>query len=78
MIKAEIIRNEADTDNLCKTYSNDGFKLRQVETGLIYGSTAIDVIIGYNEDGTPFGKYSYEETDEIDSMENEVIENGYD
>ena len=78
MIKAEIIRNEADTDNLCKTYSSDGFKLRQVETGLIYGSMVVDVIIGYNEDGTPFGKYSYEETDEIDYTENEVIENGYD
>ena len=76
MIKAEIIRNEADTDNLCKTYSSDGFKLRQVETGLIYGSIAIDVIIGYNEDGTPFGKNSYEETDEIDYTEDEEIENG--
>ena len=78
MIQAEIIRNEADTDNLCKTYSSDGFKLRQVETGLIYGSMVVDVIVGYNEDGTPFGKYSYVETDEVDYTEDEVIENGYD
>lgn len=55
---------------LCETFSTTGYKLRQVETDTVYGSSVIDVISGYDENGKPYSRFTYEETEEKD----EVIE----
>ena len=49
-----IVQEQFEDTNLVHTYSDEGFKIRQVETGIIYGD-AIDMP----------GKYTYEETDEL-------------
>lgn len=48
-----------------KTYSDEGYKLRQIETGLIYDE-AIDMLES---------NYTYEEIDEL--IEEEAIEEDY-
>lgn len=55
---------------LCETFSTENYKLRQVETNTIYGSSVIDVIAGFDENGKPYSRFTYEETEEKD----EVIE----
>ena len=54
MIKREYYLTREDGVNLYRTYSDEGFKIRQVQTGIIYDE-AIDV---------DFANYTYEETDE--------------
>lgn len=54
MIKREFYRERKDGVKLYETYSDEGFKIKQVETGVIYNE-AIDV-----EDS----HYTYIETDE--------------
>ncbi len=54
MLKREFYREREDGVKLYRTYSDEGFKIRQIETGIVY-SEAIDV------ENTP---YTYEETDE--------------
>lgn len=62
MIKREFYRERKDGIKLYKTYSDEGYKIEQVETGVIYDE-AIDV-----EDSN----YTYVETEEkIDFDENE-------
>ena len=64
-------KNFATNPNpLCETFSTENFKLRQVETDTVYGSSVIDVIAGYDENGKPYSRFTYEETEEKD----EVIE----
>lgn len=70
MIDTREITVETNPNPLCETFSTENFKLRQVETGEVYGSSVIDVIKGYNENGKPYSRFTYEETDEKD----EVIE----
>ena len=53
MIIREFLETRTDGVNLYRTYSDQGFMLRQVETGILYGEP-IDV-----EDAP----YTYEETD---------------
>lgn len=55
MIKSEIIGKRRDGTELCKTYSTDGFKIKQVETDRVFDE-AIDTV--------PC-KFTYEETDII-------------
>lgn len=55
MIVKEFFETRFDGVNLHRTYSDENFYLRQVETGNIY-SEAVDV-----EDAP----YTYEETDEL-------------
>ena len=70
MVDTRIIKDASDTFDLCETFSTENFKLLQVETGEVYGSSVVDVIEGYYEDGRPYSRFTYEETDEKD----EVIE----
>ena len=55
MIKREHYRTREDGVELYRTYSETGYYIRQVQTGVIY-SEAIDV------ESAP---YTYEETDEV-------------
>ena len=54
MVIREYYKTREDGVNLYRTYSDKGFKVRQIETGILYGEP-IDV-----EDAP----YTYEETDE--------------
>lgn len=53
MIKRDFYKTRKDGVNLYRTYSDEGYRIKQVETGSIYDE-AIDV------EDTP---YTYEETD---------------
>lgn len=53
MIQREFYMTRSDGVNLFRTYSDENFKIRQIETGIIYDE-AIDV------ENAP---YTYEETD---------------
>lgn len=64
MINTRIVKDVTKKIDLVETYSTLGRKLVQVETGIIYPSSVIDVIAGYDEDGKPYSRYTYEETDE--------------
>ena len=55
MIIREFFKTREDGVNLYRTYSNQGFMVRQIETGVLY-SEPIDI-----EDAL----YTYEETDEL-------------
>lgn len=55
MIVKEFFETRFDGVNLYRTYSDENFYIRQVETGNIY-SEAVDI------EGAP---YTYEETDEL-------------
>lgn len=55
MIIKEFFMTREDGVNLYRTYSDQGFMLRQIETGILYGEP-IDI-----EDAS----YTYEETDEL-------------
>lgn len=70
MVDTRIVKDASETFDLCETFSTEHFKLRQVETDTIYGSSVIDVIAGYDENGKPYSRFTYEETEEKD----EVIE----
>ena len=65
MIKTNIIKSIDGKVDLCETYTTllSSKKILQIETGNIYFDKVIDVIIGYNEDGTPKSKYTYLEVD---------------
>lgn len=65
MVIPEYYRTRSDGVELMRSYSDENYKLRQVETDIIYGSSVIDVIAGYNE-GIPYSRYTYVETDEKD------------
>lgn len=66
MIKTRIVDNASGTSQLCETYSTDNFKLQQVETGIIYGSSVVDVIVGCDEHNLPYSRFTYIETEEYD------------
>ena len=55
MVIREFFKTREDGVNLYRTYSDQGFMVRQVETGILY-SEPIDI-----EDAP----YTYEETDEL-------------
>ena len=55
MIKREYYLTREDGVNLYRTYSDEGFKIRQIQTGIIYDE-AIDV------ENAP---YTYTETKEL-------------
>ena len=72
MIDTRIVTNVRGTIELCETHSTEGFKLLQIETGIIYGSSVVDVLEGYKEQ-KPYSRFSYEETEEYDVSEMEDI-----
>lgn len=71
-----VLRKEVifDTNQnvLVKTYSDKNFKLRQLETNIVYDSSVIDIIAGYDENNVPYSRYTYEEIDETEVLEDEV------
>jgi hypothetical protein len=73
MIKTRIVDNANGTSQLCETYSIDNLKLQQVETGIVYGSSVVDIIAGYDEHNLPYSRFTYIETEEYD-INNEVLE----
>lgn len=70
MIETRIVRDIGDTMDLLETYSTEGYKLLQTDTGIVYGRSVIDPI-GHG--------HTYQETEEIDEIEevdeevNEVV-----
>lgn len=60
MIKRELYKTRTDGVNLYKTYSDEGYRIKQIETSNVYDE-AIDV-----EDAP----YTYEETDMLIEEEN--------
>lgn len=66
MMLRKLVKDESGTVDLVETYSDEGYKLRQEETGIVYGCSVIDVIAGYDEQVIPYSRYHYTETDEKD------------
>lgn len=64
MIKRELYKTRTDGVNLYKTYSDEGYRIKQIETSNVYDE-AIDV-----EDAP----YTYEETDMLIEEENATEE----
>ena len=60
MIKKEFYKTRKDGVNLYKTYSDEGYRIKQIETSNVYDE-AIDI-----EDAP----YTYEETDMLIEEEN--------
>lgn len=66
MIDTRLVKDVSGTTDLCETFTTDEDKvLKQVETGIVYGSSVIDVIAGYKDD-KPYSRYTYEEVDKQD------------
>ena len=66
MITTKVTRDLSNTIDLCETYSIEGYKLLQQDTGIIYGKSVIDPIAGYDENNLPYSRHTYIETDELD------------
>ena len=66
MVKRRKVKDTSGTIDLVDTYSTENFKLRQEETGEIYGASVIDVIAGYDEENIPYSRFTYTETNEKD------------
>lgn len=78
MVLRKEVHFETNPNPLVETYSDEHYKLRQVETNIVYGASVIDTIAGYDENDVPYSRYTYEETDEKDEPieEEGVIDNG--
>lgn len=65
MIQIKLIKSVDGKRDLVETSTTlpESKKLLQIETNLIYYDKAVDVIVGYKEDGTPIPKYTYREVD---------------
>ena len=68
MIEISIIKDDTGTIDLIEHRSTDGMKLRNNETGKVYGSYVVDAISGY-KDGEPYTTNTYTETDEPDESD---------
>ena len=66
MIDTREAKFDTNPNLLCETFSTENFKLRQVETDTVYGSSVIDIIEGYHEYGKPYSRFTYVETDITD------------
>ena len=64
MIRRVFYETREDGVNLYRTYSDEGYKIRQVQTGIVYDE-AIDV---------EEAKYTYIETDEKVEVIEEVVD----
>lgn len=69
MKKTRVVKDVSGAIDLCETYSDEGKKLLQTETGITYGTSVIDTIAGYNEDGLPYSRYHYEEINDTSDDE---------
>ena len=66
MIDTRIVKFQTNPNDLCETFSTENYRLKQEETGIIYGASVVDVIAGYDGEGKPYSRYHYTETDEKD------------
>lgn len=73
MVKKRIVKDVSGAVDLLDTYSDENWKLKQVETGKEYGHSVIDIIIGY-DGGEPYGRYTYTETDQQDEEEDDELQ----
>ena len=64
--------DDTGTIDLVKTFSTEDFKLKQEETGIVYGKECIDVIAGYDENNIPYSRFTYTETGEKDDDDPET------
>lgn len=71
MVDCKYNGKRSDGVETCETFSTENYKLLQTETGIIYGSSVVDVIAGYDGEGKPYSRYHYTETDEKDEPESE-------
>ena len=63
MIDTRVVKDESGMIDLCETFTDDESKvLKQIETGIIYGNSVIDVIAGFYWD-KPYSRFTYEEID---------------
>ena len=62
-----MIRKEQYSENLYRTYSDDGYKIRQIETGIVFDD-ALD---------TEDAGFTYEETDEKIGYDGNATEEDY-
>lgn len=69
MIDRNYAGKRSDGVELVETFSTENYTLKQEETGIVYGSSVIDVIEGYFDDGKPYSRYHYAETNEKDESE---------
>lgn len=66
MVDRKKATDDIGTIDLVMTFSTLGYKLKQEETGQVYGKECIDVIAGYDENDKPYSRFTYTETDEKD------------
>ena len=69
MVDRKKVTDDTGTIGLVMTYSTSGFKLKQEETGAIYGKECMDTIAGYDENNIPYSRFTYVETDKKDEDE---------
>ena len=62
MIKTRIVE---DNHDLVETYSDIHYNLLQVETGVVYGDSCIDLIDHFEGD-TPVSRFTYQEVEPAD------------
>lgn len=65
-VQRKLTKDCTGTIDLVMTYSDENYKLKQEETGIVYGSQCSDTIAGYDEHGVPYSRFTYTETDEKD------------
>lgn len=65
MLNTRVVKDVIGTVDLCETFSDAGYKLLQVETGIVYGCSVIDIIDGFIGN-KPYSRFNYSETDEKD------------
>lgn len=59
MIKTRIVEDNRD---LVETYSDIHYNLLQVETGVVYGDSVVD-LIDHFEGGSPVSRFTYQEVE---------------
>lgn len=77
MVDRRYAGRRSDGVELVETFSTENFKLKQQETGVVYCSSVIDVIAGYNADEKPYSRYTYTETNEKDEQAGEPTSEDY-
>lgn len=66
MVDRKLYNSPTASQLLCETYSTEHLCLKQIETDTVYDSSVIDVIVGYDENGKPYSRFTYIETEEVD------------
>lgn len=79
MIDTEVVKSANKKHDLCRTFSTERYKLLQVETReKINSYETVDLIAGYDEQGKPYSRYTYIETEEKDEPIERLHKKRYD